>query len=186
MAVDQVLEIDLNNLTEASLAKLDEGIDRVLGQFENRDTRSVKDKFADPLTISKSQKEEGLRKIFGRQTFNNLFSFGSNPLSFAGGLLSKGIPGFGAAVASTAVIVALLKRFDDLNKKFTDQINTKLRIDRRNEDVARIQAGLQQEITTVSPGIYDPRDAYNTFNEFNNNRLRIETDYAIRTTSGVE
>jgi len=111
---------------------------------------------------------------------------GLNPKGFMGGLLTKGIPGFGAAIASTTIIISIIKKFDDLEKKFTDQINTKSRADKSNENIARIQAGLTQDIITVSPGIYDPRDSYNTFNEFNVNRSRIETDYAIRSTQGIE
>jgi hypothetical protein len=80
VTVDKILEIDLNNLTPESLDAIDKQVDRILGEFENRDTRSIKDKTVDPLLIPKSQKEEGLRKIFGKESFGNLLSFGSNPL----------------------------------------------------------------------------------------------------------
>jgi len=116
----------------------------------------------------------------------NLVKFALNPGGMVGGLLSKGVPGFGAAVAATAIIVAILKKFDELEKKFTNDVRTLLNQERDNEQTARIQAGLAQEIFTAGPGVTDPRDAYKTFDEFNTNQQRIETDYAIRTTSGVE
>ena len=210
MGVDQILELDLSALTEESLALIDsqtgEIIDELkkagkkpkgtqkkkLTEFEKQDEKTEKrlEKLQKQLefeSISSKSKKGIINKLFGDQaSFKNIVQMGLNPKGFMGGLLTKGIPGFGAAVAATAIIVKILKKFDDLEKKFTDQINTKLRIDRTNESVARIQAGLDQQITTISPGIYDPRDSYNTFNEFNVDRSRIESDWQIRNTGGVE
>lgn len=186
MAVDQVLEIDLNNLTPQSLEAIDKQVDRILGQFENRDTRSVRDKFADPLTIPKTQKEEGLRKIFGRQTFSNLVGIGTNPLGFVQGTVTKLIPFIGTALAATGVIAALIKSVDDFQKKFVDNVDGRIELFRSKETQAQIQAGLQQVIITSSSGSAEPRDAYNTFAVFNENQSRIEADFRIRDTAGVD
>lgn len=211
MPTDKQILIDLTSLTPESigqLTKIQEEIvtdleksgKRIKGKpkqqltniFQQKDEKI--DKKLEKLTkklefdnIDKKSKDGMLKKIFGDKTgAKNIIQMGLNPKGFIGGLLTKGVPGFGAAVAATAIIVSIIKKFDDLEKKFTDQINTKTRVDKSNENIARIQAGLDQNITTVSPGVYDPRDSYNTFNEFNINRSRIETDYTIRSTQGVE
>ena len=210
MPTDKQLLIDLTDLTPESAAKLASIQDDMISElektgkrtkpqakkritdFEKQDLKFEKQiaklqKQMEFESISQKGKKGILTKIFGNNTsLKNVVQMGLNPQGFFGGLITKGLPGFGAAVAATAIIVKILKKFDELEKRFTDQINTKLRVDRNNESTARIQAGLAQEITTVSPGIYDPRDTYNTFNEFNTNRARIETDYAIRNTLGVE
>jgi len=210
MPTDKQLLIDLSALTPESTAKLASIKDDMIAELEKAGKRTkpqAKKRITDfekedlkfEKKIAKLQKQmefeaisqkgkKGIAsKIFGSNaSLKNVIQMGLNPQSFFGGVLSKGIPGFGIAVAATAIVISILKKFDALEKKFTDQINTKLRVDRNNENTARIQAGLDQEITTVSPGIYDPRDAYNTFNEFNTNRARIETDYAIRNTLAVE
>lgn len=210
MPTDKQLLLDLTALTPESSAKLasiqDDMIEELekagkrtkpqakkrLTDFDKQDAKFEKQiaklqKQMEFEAISQKGKKGIASKIFGgKSSLKNVVQMGLNPQSFFGGVLSKGIPGFGAAIAATAIIVAILKKFDNLEKKFTDQINTKLRVDRNNESTARIQAGLDQEITSVGPGIYDPRDTYNTFNEFNTNRARIETDYAIRNTLGVE
>ena len=210
MPTDKQLLIDLSALTPESVSQLatiqDDIVEELeksgkrtkpqakkkITQFEKQDEKFEKQmaklqKQLEFETISGKGKKGIFSKIFGSNAgFKNIVQMGLNPQGFMGGLLKKGIPGFGAAVAATAIIVKILKKFDQLEKKFTDQINTKLRVDRNNENTARIQAGLDQEITSVGPGIYDPRDVYNSFNEFNTNRARIETDYAIRNTLGVE
>lgn len=211
MTTDKQILIDLTELTPESigqLTKIQEEIvtdletsgKRTKGKpkqqltniFQRRDEETEKKlkKLTKNLefdSINKKGKDGILKKIFGdKASSSNIIKMGLNPKGFIGGLLTKGIPGFGSAVAATAIIISIIKKFDDLEKKFTDQINTKSKADRSNESTARIQAGLDQDITTISPGIYDPRDAYNTFNEFNTNKARIESDYTIRSTQGVE
>lgn len=207
MGTDKTVLIDLTQLTPETtgqLVKIQEDIvtdlkkkgkrvkPGLVNEFQITDEKAQKsiDKLREKLefeTISSKGKKGIINKLFGDQkSFGNIVNMGLNPKGFFGGLLTKGIPGFGAAVAAAGIIVKILKKFDDLEKKFTDQVNTKQRVDRENEAVARIQAGLDQEITTISPGVYDPRDSYNTMNEFNINRDRIESDYNVRTNSGVE
>ncbi len=185
MAVDKVLEIDLNNLNTQTLQKLDTQIDKIINEFENKDVRSIKDKFADPLTISNSQKEEGLRKIFGRKTFSNLISFGANPLGFGTGIVTKLIPFIGTALLVTGVIADFIKKVDDFQKEFVDNVDGRINLFRSKEQQALVQAGLQQIIITTEAGSAEPRDAYNTFAEFNTNQSKIESDFKIRDTSGV-
>lgn len=213
MGIDKKLEIvyDLESINEQQASQLIAANEQVIKSAESQKKKSKKktsglstDDAKIEKRLAKLKKEiefdlvngKGKRslkqKLFGGQDFSkggitkNIVKFGLNPGGMIGGLLKTGIPGFGAAVAATRIIVEILKKFDDREKKFTDQLNTKNQLDRSNEEVARIQAGLAQEIFSPSPGIYDPRDVYNSDNVFNNDQQTSETEYEIRNTSGVE
>ena len=186
MAVDKTLEIDLNNLTPESLDAIDDQVEKILNEFVNPETGNVTENLSNQLLLSNTQKEEGLRKIFGRDVFDNLLNFGRNPFSFTQGLVTRLIPFIGTALFVTGVIADFIKEVDDFRKEFVDNVDARIDIFRSKEDQARIQAGLQQLIITTSAGSAEPRDAYNTFREFNENQQRIETDFQIRNTGGLE
>lgn len=211
MPTDKIAKIDLTNLTDDSISQLIKikkdianDLDKTgkrnkpgVNEFQRSDesTEKLLEKLKKEVQLdllSGKGKETLKSKLFGNQDFSkggiakNLVSFGLNPGGVIGGLLKTGIPGFGAAVAATAIIVKILKKFDDLEKRFTDDIRTRLNQERDNEQTARVQAGLVQEFYSPGPGITDPRDGYNTYDEFNNNQKRIEEDYNIRSTLGVE
>lgn len=212
MPTDKIIQINLTELTQKSLGELIKikeeiatNLDKTgkrnkkqkLGEFQRSDEESEKifEKLKKELELELIAGKGGskLKKaLFGNFDFSkggmlkNIVGFGLNPSGFFGGILTKGIPGFGTAVAATGIILKILKKFDDLEKKFTDDLRTRLNIDRDNEQTALVQAGIAQEITTLGPGITDPRDSYNTNDVFNNEQTRIETDYTIRTTLGVE
>jgi len=212
MPTDKIIKIDLNALTEKGLGELIKVKQEIVSNLEKSGKRTKKtslnefqrsDEKTDKIYAKlKKQLEFDLvngkgkdtlkKKLFGNFDFSkggigkNIVGFGLNPQGFMGGLFTKGIPGFGAAVAATAVIGKILKKFDSLEKRFTDDIRTKLNAERDNETTARIQAGIAQEIFSAGPGMTDPRDTYNTNDEFNTNQPRIETDYLIRSTQGIE
>lgn len=216
MPTDKIIEIDLTELTSESLGKLVKIQKDIVDKLEKTGKRTKKgtkqqlvnefqrtdeqtEKLLEKLKkevefdlISGKGKETLKSKLFGKQDFSkggiakNIVKFGLNPGGMVGGLLKTGIPGFGAAVFATAIIGRILKKFDDLEKKFTDQINTKINADRDNVELARIQAGIAQDIFSPSPGIYDPRDSYNSLNEKNINQQRVETDYTLRSTQATQ
>jgi len=186
MAVDKTLQIDLNNLTPQTLQILETQLQEITNSFVNPDTRDISQKTVDPLLIQSSQKEEGLRKIFGRETFSNLLSVGSNPVGFITGQVTKLIPFIGTALLVTGVIAAFVKSVDDFQKAFVNNVDGRINLFRSRENQAQIQAGLQQLIITSAAGSAEPRDAFNTFSEFNTNQARIETDFRIRDTAGVD
>ena len=185
MGVDKVLEIDLNNLTPQSLKAIDEQVDTIINELTNTDRRKVSEKFKDPLLTPNIDKQSTLQKIFGRETFKNLLNIGSNPQGFLTSGVTKLIPVIGTALAATGIILAIITKIDNFEKEFVDRVDNRISIFRNKENQARVQAGLQQIIITDAAGNTEPRDAYNTFNEFNDNQQRIETDFAIRDTSGV-
>jgi len=185
MAVDKILEIDLNNLTPQSLDAIDKQFDDVLQEFQNPERRGVKEKFGDPLLTPNIDKESGLKKIFGVETFKNIFKIGSNPTSFFQTSLVKFIPFIGTALAATGIFLKIITDIDNFQKEFVDRVDGRISLSRTKEQQALVQAGLQQLIITTEAGSAEPRDAYNTFNEFNTNQQRIETDFQIKNTSGV-
>jgi hypothetical protein len=186
VTVDQVLEIDLNNLTPQTLSHIDQQVDQLVKQFENRDNRSISDTYRDPLTIPTSQKEEGLRKVFGKKTFSNLLNFGKNPIGFGTGLVTRLIPFIGTALLVTGVVADFVKKVDEFQKEFVNNVDGRIDLFRSKETQARIQAGLEQLIITSASGSVEPRDAYNTFTIFNENQSKIETEFRIRDTAGVD
>lgn len=186
MGVDKTLEIDLNNLTPETVGALQTQLQEVKNLFVDPKTKRGSQSAIDPLLIPKSQKEEGLRKIFGRKTLGNLLRFGSNPASFLTGSVTKLIPFIGTALAVTGIFAALIKKVDDFQKAFVDNVDNRINLFRDKETQARIQAGLQQIIITTASGSAEPRDAYNSFTVFNENQSRIEADFRIRDTAGVD
>lgn len=186
MAVDKVLEIDLTKLTPASLKRVDDQVSKIIETLEDTGGRAPAGKFKDPLLIPTPDKQSTLSKIFGKETFKNLLNIGSNPAGFFQSSIVKFIPFIGTALAATGIILAIVTAIDNFQKEFVDRVDDRINVFRSKEDQARIQAGLQQLIITTAAGSAEPRDAYNTFSEFNTNQQRIENDFQIRDTSGVD
>jgi hypothetical protein len=86
----------------------------------------------------------------------------------------------------TGVIADFVKKVDDFQKEFVDNVDDRIDLFRSKEQQASIQAGLTQLIITTAAGSAEPRDAYNTFAEFNANQSRIEADFRLRDTAGVD
>ncbi len=185
MAVDKVLEIDLNKLTPESLDAIDKQFDGILKEFQNPERGSIRERFGDPLLTPGIDKQSGLKKIFGVETFKNLFNIGSNPAGFFQSSIVKFIPFIGTALAATGIFLKIITDIDNFQKEFVDRVDGRISLSRTKEQQALVQAGLQQLIITTEAGSAEPRDAYNTFNEFNTNQQRIETDFQIKNTSGV-
>lgn len=188
MVVDKKLEIDLNNLTPDTIDAIDQQVEKILNEFQNPDTgdATARNRTNLLLDTTKTQKQEGLRKIFGRDVFNNLFNIGRNPFGFIQGTVTRLIPFIGTALAVTGVIADFIKRVDDFEKEFVDNVDDRIELFRSKEKQAEIQAGITQLIITSDSGSAEPRDAFNTFREFNENQSRIESDFQIRDTSGVD
>lgn len=176
MGVDKVLEIDLSQLTQ-------EGANQLVEQFDDiiKNTPESKGK-----TSKIKQKIQENTNTLKNLNLGNLLSFGKNPIGFIGGFATKLVPFLAPALLATGAIAAIIKKIDDFQKKFIDTIDDRITLARSKENQARIQAGLDQLIITTSAGSTEPRDAYNTFREFNENQSRIETDFQIRNTSGVD
>lgn len=132
-------------------------------------------------------REEFADQAGGFRGTKNLFAFAKNPKAFAVGLL-KSIPFIGGVVAAAdfaQAIIAEIEKIDRFFKKFIPIIDNRINQLRPVEQQANIRAGDTQLILTTEAGGTEPRESYNTFNEFNKNRIQIESEFAVRDTSGV-
>jgi len=154
------------------------------------------DEIIDEKVKKKAEKEidkvfgDFKKNIFGDEvgadTVKNFVSFGKNPINFTKNIL-KSIPFLGGIVAFaefTKSILDEIKKLDDFFKKFIDD-----RIKRDNElrslqQQASIQAGDIQFILSTQAGAMQPRVPYNTYNEFNENRIKHTSDFALFDNSG--
>ena len=186
MAVDKTLIIDLTALTPDSLKRIDDQVEKIIQSLEDSGGRAPAGKFQTTSVLPEIDKQSGLKKIFGKQTFSNLLKIGSNPTGFLTSGVTKLIPFIGVALAATGIILAIITRIDTFEKEFVDRVDDRIDVFRDKETQARVQAGLQQLIITSQAGSAEPRDAYNTFQVFNTNQGKIETDFQIRNTSGVD
>lgn len=209
MAVDKILELDLSNLTQEGLAMIDDQLGSIedelkkagkkpkaqqkkglLSKFEKQDEKTEKtlaklQKQLEFDAISSKQSNNLKDKLFPKNILSNVLKL-QNPTSFFSSTLLKMIPALGAIIGTTGIFLALSKKVDDFQKKFVDSVDGRIDLFRNKQQQALIQAGLAQEIFTTEAGLTEPRDAYNTFEQFNNNQVAIERDFALRNTSGVD
>jgi len=182
MAVDKILEIDLTKLTPESLRRIDDQIENIIDTLEDTGKRAP----VPGQQQTQSEKEETLSKLFGKEELSNLIQAGSNPLGFITSGVTKLIPFIGTALLVTGVIADFVARVNQFQAVFVDAVDNRINIFREKEEQARIQAGLTNLIITSKAGSAEPRDAYNTFREYNENQQRIENEFQIQNTSGVD
>lgn len=177
MAINKILEIDLTQLTQEGASKLTTQFDDLIKQTSQTQQQQQK-------TLKKG-KNTKISEFFQKTKLGTIISFSKNPVSFISGFATKLVPVLGPALLAAGVIAAVIKKLDDFQKQFVDRVDDRIDAFRSKEQQANIQAGLTQLIITTSTGSAEPRDAYNTFDVFNNDQSRIETDFQIRNTSGV-
>ena len=78
-----------------------------------------------------------------------------------------------------------IKRVDHLQKEFIDNVEGRIELSRSKQQQAEIQAGLTQLIITSSTGSAEPREAYNTFEQFYKDQSKNETKFKVRQNVGV-
>ena len=87
------------------------------------------------------------------------------------------IPFIGGALETAGIVAKIIKRVDDFQKEFSDNVDGRIELFRSKQQQAEIQAGLTQLINTSSTGSAEPRDAFNSFEQLNNKQLRIDTEF---------
>lgn len=131
---------------------------------------------------------ESLREEFGGLSgIKNIVSIGKNPITFLTNGL-KAIPFIGGVIAFaefSRLIIEQVAKLDAFFKAFVDRVDTRVNQLRDKQQEAGIQAGDVQLTVTTEAGGTDPRESYNTFNEFNTNQTILESEFAVRDTSGV-
>ena len=74
---------------------------------------------------------------------------------------------------------------DDFQKEFIDHVDGRIELFRSKRQQAEIQAGLTQLIIPSSTGSAETRDAFNSFEQYNTDQSRIESEFKVRETVGV-
>lgn len=126
------------------------------------------------------------RQLFGGElgpgTIKNMVSAAKDPFGFFTGVFRK-VPAIGTLFAAkelTEFIINEVATLDAFFKAFVDRVDNRVNQLISKVQQAKIRAGDIQAILFTEAGGYESRVPYNTFNEFNKNRLEFENDYAIR------
>ncbi len=164
----------------ARLSKQDEKIQKKL--------RKIDEDIRKDQVKQLGKKSSFLEGILGKKAASNIFAMGKNPKGFFFGI-AKALPFLGGVFAAKEIadfIIDELIKLDKFLKAFIDNAEDRENRTRTLEQQARLQAGLDQQIITTASGTVDPREAYNTFERFNQNQGEIETKYQLQNNSGVE
>ena len=78
-----------------------------------------------------------------------------------------------------------IKRGDDLQKEFIDNVGGRIELFRSKQQQAEIQAGLTQLLISSSTGSAEPIDAFNSVEQFNTDQSRIGSEFKVSETVGV-
>ncbi|MCA9828552.1 MAG: hypothetical protein KC444_09255 [Nitrosopumilus sp.] len=184
-----IFSTSTSNITSGNKAPVDFVGTLPLGKQDKRIEKTIQrltKKVEEDVVKNLGKDREGtLSKILGDDVGRTLFSIGKNPVGFFTNAII-GATGAGFAVQIAQFVINEIQRVDTFFKAFVDRIDNRTNQLKNKEIQARIAAGLTQEILTTESGNVSARDAYNTFNEFNSNRSKLEDDFAIRNTSGYE
>ena len=131
-----------------------------------------------------------LQNVFGGGISSSpkvALSFFQSPLNFIYSTLQF-IPMLGGVLAAKEIadfIWQELVRIDDFFKKFHDVADDRVNVFLNRHDEANIRGGLSQRISVTQTGSIDPRDSYNSYEEFYSDNESLENRYATRTTGGI-
>lgn len=164
----------------AQLSKQDQKIEKRMRKLEEKVRKDEVRQLGDKETI--------LDKILGKRAASNIISMGKNPRNFFFGI-AKTLPWLGGVFAAKEIadfIIDEIVKLDKFLKAFIDEVDNRIDAFRTLQEQANVQAGLTQRIITTASGSTEPRYAYNTFEEFNNNQISLEEKFQMTNNSGVE
>ncbi len=198
MAVDKTLEIvyDLASLNEQQAGQLISANEDVIKQAESQKKKAKKkskktgeeEKKGD--TQKKKKDEQKKQKELEKKQDNKFKDFiknnSQNLSGFVFSTLRGSIPQLTAILAVTGIITSIIKRINEIQTKFVENVDKRVNIGISNAEQARIDANLQQVIITNGDGSVNPRNVYNSLNESDANVSFIESNYRLNDTSGYE
>ena len=155
-------------------------------RFE-KNIRKLQEKIKKDEVAQFGNKSSFLEGILGKQTAQNIFNMGKNPIAFLTNA-AKAIPWLGGVFAAKEIadfIVEELAKIDAFLKRFVDEAERRTDLVRSRIEQANISAGLTQKIITTASGGADPRSSYNTFQIFNDNQAELEGNFGLSNNSGV-
>lgn len=153
-------------------------------QFDNYLAKRMKKVIKDDPSILGSLGK--INKIADKA--DDAFALLSNPIGFIAQFL-KSNPYAAAAIIVPYMMAEIMKWMTQRGRPFdrtlVDRIDDRINALRSKDQQARIAAGQDQLILTTRSGTTTPRDAYNTFNEYEKNQRQLAKTFAIRNTVGL-
>lgn len=196
MAVEKTLEVtyDLAALNEEQASQLINANETVIKSAESQKkktkTKDKKTKETKGDTQKKKKDEQKKQKKLEQkqdQKFKDFIKNNSKNLSgFVFSTLKGSLPQLTAILAATAIFTSIIKRINEIQSKFTENVDERVNAGISNVEQARIDANLQQVIITNGDGSVNPRNVYNSFNESDANVSFIESNYRLDDTSGYQ
>lgn len=174
MVVDKILEVDLTSLTKDDAKSLVDNFEGLIDDIERQPKRKTKK--------SKAELEKNQDKRFKDFIKNNSQNFGGFVISN----LKTAIPQLTAILIATTIIQSILKQINEIQSRFTENVDERINIALDNAQQARVDANLQQIIITNSDGSTNPRNSYNSLNESDANVSLLESKYLLENISGFE
>jgi len=163
--------------------------------FDKDSFKKKPEMFRNPYPV---QEEAGLlEKIIGRalgspQQAQQAFSMLKSPaklIKFIGPVAGPLFAGLIAVELTKKIVRELTRKGSIYDRTFKNVIDNRNEALRTREQQQRILVGFgdtSQLITTNVSGSTNPRDAYNTYTEFNRNQAELEEKFAIRNDSGYD
>jgi len=196
MGVDKQLEIvyDLASLNEQQAGELIAANEQVIKSAESQKKKTKKkakkteEKKGD--TQKKKKDEQKKQKELEKKQDNKFKDFiknnSKNLSGFVFSTLRGSIPQLTAILAVTGIITSIIKRINEIQSKFTENVDERINAGISNAEQARIDANLQQVIITNGDGSVNPRNVYNSLNESDANVSVSESNFRLDDTSGYE
>jgi len=191
------IPIEVSSTGEEKINKIKEGIkevkkdiDEIEGKISSSD--STNDATGSKSTTKKSKKskepktkiDKALEQDLGFSKANNIISYATNP---SGAVLQQlfkigALPAtlIGAPVVAAKVIEFLQQEGNILDRFFDDRIDNRNDALRDKEKLQQILQGFESLRISTIDGNSDPRNIYNSFEVFENNRTLLENDFKIR------
>ncbi len=180
-------------LTDEGLSRLDKLAAKARKKLSRRPKPGDK-KFIGPVQPS-SKKTDTLEKMMasdlGTGKASKAISFLSNPVGSIASILTTSLPILGGILAAFEIVkfitAELTKKGGVFDTFFKDNVNTLVNALRDKIQQSEIKSGIKTQLIFVTAsGSTNPRDAYNSFEQFNNNQEGFESDFEIRRTSGFQ
>lgn len=137
----------------------------------------------------KGRLENLLQSDLGTGKARQAFSFFQNPQGVLASLIAT-TPVVAAIIGAPLILKGIIQKLEQrgglLDRFFRDRVET--RVDALRDKLVQqsIVSGFTQVIISSRSGETSPRQAYNTFELFSNNRERLEEDFSVRNTSGFD
>lgn len=159
---------------------------RIKGQVGTQGSPIKRKNLSDEVKEQKNLLNNLLKSDMGAAQASKAISFLRDPLGSVTNFLSKEVPIIGGIIQvvdiANAVIDKLTEAGGFLDVTFRDTITTRLDAFRDKMTQSSIRSGFTQLIITTKAGTTNPRDTYNSYQQYNQNRIQEEDTFAVRNT----